>query len=90
MAEAYTNQRINQVSSQANASTAAALAAAGLTQAVTPGKSMVTAAFGYWQGQSALAAGLSHHMENGWTVKFSATVAFHGAAGGSAGAGYEF
>ena len=88
--EAYTNARITQVTQQANASASAALAAAGLAQAVEPGKSMVTAGFGYWQGQGAFAAGLSHRIDEHWTVKASATFAFHGGAGGSASAGYEF
>ena len=71
--EAYTNARITQVTQQANASASAALAAAGLAQAVEPGKSLVTAGFGYWQGQGAFAAGLSHRIDEHWTVKASAT-----------------
>lgn len=96
-ANAYTDLRFGQVDAsltalerRANASTAAALASSYIPRSTEPGKGLVGAGIGYWEGRSALAAGLSRHMENGWTVKFSATVAFHGAAGGSAGAGYEF
>jgi autotransporter adhesin len=96
--EAYTdakfhilNNAINHVQSRADAGTAAALAVGGLAQAVTPGKSMVTGGVGEWGGQTALAFGLSHRMNDGhWTIKAGATVTNYGQAGGSASVGYEF
>jgi autotransporter adhesin len=90
-ANAYTDQRFAQASSRAASGTAAAMAMAGLAQAVTPGKSMVTGGVGVWNGQTGLAFGLSHRMDDGrWTVKAGATFAMHGDAGASAAVGYEF
>ncbi len=72
------------------AGSAAAIAVGNLTQAMTPGKSMITAGAGTYQGQSALAVGVSHRFENNWTVKAAGTWAQAGGAGGAVSAGYEF
>lgn len=64
---------------------------ANLTQADVPGKSMVTGAFGVWNGQTGIAFGLSHRMNDGrWIVKAGATFAVGGSGGGGAGIGYQF
>ena len=76
---------------RADAATSAAVALATLSQAVTPGKSMVTGGVGVWNGQTGLAFGLSHRMSGGrWTLKAGATFAVEGATGGGASVGYEF
>jgi hypothetical protein len=82
--------QVSQGVRQANGSTAAALAAAGLAQAVEPGRSMVTGGFGYWQGQGAFAAGFSHRVDDRWTMKANVSISFDGGSGGSAAVGYEF
>ena len=79
---------------KANAGTSAALAAAGLVQATRPGESLITGGVGYWQGQSALAFGLSHRFSgdlSAWTVKASGAVSASGnGVGGNASVGYSF
>ena len=85
---------ISGMSNKANAGSAAGIATANLVQAVTPGKSLVTVAGGFWQGQSSVAVGFSHRFSgpwSGWTMKASGAVATSGSGGGGGvGVGYEF
>lgn len=97
-ANAYTNQQLSAVNfnlrgirRDANAGTAGALAAAGLPQAYEAGKGMVALAAGTFRGQSAFAFGLSKAMDDGHAVvKVAATYDTRGAAGASAGMGWQF
>jgi len=85
---------ISGMSNKANAGAAAGIATANLVQAVTPGKSLVTVAGGFWSGQSSVAVGFSHRFSgpwSGWTMKASGAVATSGSGGGGGvGVGYEF
>jgi hypothetical protein len=80
------NGRIN----DANAGVAAALASAGLVQAVTPGSNVVTGGVGAWNGETAAAFGLSRRFDQHWTLKTAATVSGRAGLGANAAIGYEF
>ncbi|WP_298049921.1 YadA-like family protein [uncultured Cardiobacterium sp.] len=74
----------------ARAGVASAIATAGLPQAYRPGASMVAAAGGYYDGQSAVAVGLSTISDNGrWIIKGAANVNSK-EAGASIGVGYQW
>ena len=74
----------------ARAGVASAIATAGLPQAYRPGASMVAAAGGYYDGQSAIAVGLSTISDNGrWIIKGAANVNSK-EAGASIGVGYQW
>ncbi len=96
-ANAYTDTRFNAlsgdlniVSKRADAGTAAAMAAAGLATPSGPGKSIVTVGFGTWRGQSAVAFGAAHRMDDGhWSVRVGGSFS-HAGSGGNASVGYEF
>jgi autotransporter adhesin len=67
------------------------MAIAGLSQATTPGKSMITGGVGTWRDQSAVAFGASHRFDNSVTLKLGGSVATKGGGGGmNASVGYEF
>lgn len=74
----------------ARAGVASAIATAGLPQAYRPGASMIAAAGGYYDGQSAVAVGLSTISDNGrWIIKGAANVNSK-EAGASIGVGYQW
>ncbi len=75
---------------RADSGAAAAMAMAGLVQAVTPGKSMVTGGVGSWRGETAMAFGVSHRFDQTWTFKAAGTVASRGGGGFNAAVGFEF
>ena len=96
-ANAYTDSQfrllgsqVDEVRQRADSGTAAAMALAGLTQAVTPGKSMVTGGVGTWRGETALAFGASHRFDHSVTVKIGGAFATRGGGGMNAAVGYEF
>ena len=92
------NRQLNDVHHQiasnrrdANAGTAGAMAMAGMPQAYMPGKSMVAAGAGYYEGQSAVAIGVSKISNNGkWVTKFTGSANTRGNLGVSAGVGYQW
>ena len=94
----YTDQRFNQLSGdlrksakRASAGTAAAIAMANLPQAYIPGKSMVSAGVGGYDGEAGIALGVSKLSDNGrWVVKFSATGNSRSKFGVGAGAGFHW
>jgi trimeric autotransporter adhesin len=94
----YTDARFNQlqanlgnVARDASAGTAGAMAMANLPQAYLPGKSMVAVGVAAYEGQGALAVGVSKLSENGqWVVKFSGTANSRGKVGVAAGAGFHW
>jgi autotransporter adhesin len=95
---AYTDSRVNQlrgdikaVAKDSSAGTAGAMAMAGMPQAYIPGKSMLAAGVAAYDGQSALAIGVSKLSDNGrWVVKFSGSANSRGKVGVSAGAGFHW
>ncbi|WP_426270101.1 YadA-like family protein [Dyella kyungheensis] len=87
-AKNYTDQQVANVSRQARAGSASAIAVASLPQAYQPGQNSVGVAFGTYQGQNAMSVGMSAISESGrYIVKFSATGSQHSGAGAGIGAG---
>ena len=81
---------VDNVDKRAKAGTASAIATAGLPQAYRPGASMVAAAGGYYDGQSAVAIGVSTISDNGrWVIKGAANVNSK-EAGATIGIGYQW
>lgn len=81
---------VDNVDKRAKAGTASAIATAGLPQAYRPGASMVAAAGGYYDGQSAVAIGVSTISDNGrWVIKGAANVNSK-EAGATVGIGYQW
>ena len=98
LANAYTDSRIaaldfdiSDVRKDARAGTSAALAAAGLPQAMESGKTMVAAGVGIYRGKSAFAIGASHAPDNGRSVfKLGITYDSSQHVGANAGVGFQF
>ncbi|MCW4153702.1 YadA-like family protein, partial [Halomonas sp. 18H] len=85
------NQQIKDVEDSANAGTASAMAAASVPQAYLPGKSMVSAGAGTYNGESAVSVGVSRLSDNGrWAVKLNATGDSQGNFGAGVGAGFHW
>lgn len=85
------NHRINDVADDANAGVSSAMAMAALPQAYIPGKSMLTGGIASYNGEGAVAVGLSKLSDNGrWVLKVSGTADTQGNAGGAVGAGFHF
>ncbi|WP_413190970.1 ESPR-type extended signal peptide-containing protein [Psychrobacter sp. AT9] len=83
--------KINEVEDDANAGISAAMAMSSLPQAYIPGKSMVGGGIATYNGQSAVAIGLSKVSDNGrWVIKVNGTADTQGNAGGAVGAGFHF
>jgi autotransporter adhesin len=97
-ANSYTDQRfgamsqsIDNVAKKSYAGPSAAVAIANLPQAPAPGKSIVSAAGGTYQGQAALAVGVSTFTGNGkWIIKASGSTTTAGTFAVGAGVGYVF
>ncbi|WP_454557313.1 YadA family autotransporter adhesin [Psychrobacter aquaticus] len=83
--------RVNEVEDDANAGVSAAMAMSSLPQAYIPGKSMVGGGIATYNGQSAVAIGVSKVSDNGrWVIKANGTADTQGNAGGAVGAGFHF
>ena len=90
-ANSYTDDQIRSARRDAYGGTATALAAAGLPQAVLPGRGMVAMAGGTYGGQSAIAIGVSQLSETGkWVYKVQGTTDSRGQFGASVGAGMHW
>lgn len=90
-ANSYTDNQVRSARRDAYGGTAAALAVAGLPQAVLPGHGMVAAAAGTYGGQSAVALGVSQLSGTGkWAYKVQGTASSRGEFGASAGAGVHW
>jgi len=75
----------------ANAGTAGAMAMAGMPQAYLPGKSMFAAGAATYEGQTAIAIGLSKISDNGkWVTKITGSANSRGNVGLAVGAGYQW
>ena len=98
IANAYTDARISSldfdikdVRKEGRAGAAAALAAAGMPQAMEPGKSMIAAGVGTYRGRSAMAIGFSHALDNGRSAfKLGLTYDSSEKVGANAGVGFQF
>ena len=83
--------KINEVEDDANAGISAAMAMSSLPQAYIPGKSMIGGGVATYNGQSAVAIGVSKVSDNGrWVIKANGTADTQGNAGGAIGAGFHF
>lgn len=83
--------RIGDVEENANAGVSAAMATAALPQAYLPGKSMVAGGISTYNGQSAVAVGVSKLSDNGrWVIKVNGTADTQGNYGGAVGAGFHW
>ncbi|MBP3945316.1 beta strand repeat-containing protein, partial [Psychrobacter sp. K31L] len=83
--------KINEVEDGANAGVSAAMAMSSLPQSYIPGKSMVGGGIATYNGQSAVAIGVSKVSDNGrWVIKVNGTADSNGNAGGAVGAGFHF
>lgn len=83
--------RIDDVEDDANAGISAAMAMSSLPQAYIAGKSMVGGGIASYNGESAVAIGVSRVSDNGrWVMKINGTADTQGNAGGAVGAGFHF
>ncbi|AMN50178.1 YadA-like family protein [Psychrobacter sp. P2G3] len=83
--------RVGEVEDNANAGISAAMAMSSLPQAYIPGKSMVGGGIASYNGESAVAVGVSKVSDNGrWVIKVNGTADTQGNAGGAIGAGFHF
>ncbi len=83
--------RIDDVEDDANAGISAAMAMSSLPQAYIPGKSMIGGGIASYNGESAVAIGVSRVSDNGrWVMKINGTADTQGNAGGAIGAGFHF
>ena len=83
--------KIGEVEDGANAGISAAMAMSSLPQAYIPGKSMIGGGVATYNGQSAVAVGISRVSDNGrWVIKANGTADTQGNAGGAIGAGFHF
>ena len=87
----HLNGQVNKLGKRVNAGTASALAASQLPQAYIPGKSMVSVAAGNYQGQNAVALGMSRISDNGKIIiRLAGTSDTQGKVGVAVGAGYHW
>ena len=85
------DHRIHQNENKANAGISSAMAMASMPQAYIPGRSMVTGGIATYNGQGAVAVGLSKLSDNGqWVFKINGSADTQGNAGAAVGAGFHF
>ena len=83
--------RLGDIEDNANAGTSAAMATAALPQAYLPGKSMLSGGMASYNGQGAVALGISKLSDNGrWVIKVNGTADTQGNFGGAVGAGFHW
>jgi len=98
VANNYTDTRLadldfdlNRMGKDARAGTAAALAAAGMPQAMDAGRRMIAGGIGTYRGKTGFALGASYRAENGRSVyKLGITYDSSEHVGANAGAGFQF
>ncbi|MDO5355870.1 MAG: YadA-like family protein, partial [Conchiformibius sp.] len=84
-------KRVNEITDNADAGVAAAMAAAGLPQAYLPGKSMVAVAGSTYRGKQGYAVGFSAITDGGnWIIKGTVSGHSKGKFGATVGAGYQW
>ncbi|WP_337244094.1 YadA-like family protein [Luteimonas sp. gir] len=83
--------RVDQIERNTNAGIAGAMAMAMMPQPTDPGKSMVSASLGGYDGEGALAVGVSRVSEDGdWVFKGGATVNTRDKTGAGVSVGYQW
>ncbi len=83
--------RIDDVEDDANAGISAAMAMSSLPQSNMAGRSMIGGGIATYNGESAVAVGISRVSDNGrWAMKINGTADTQGNAGGAIGAGFHF
>ena len=83
--------RLGDIEDNANAGTSAAMATAALPQAYLPGKLMLSGGMASYNGQGAVALGISKLSDNGrWVIKVNGTADTQGNFGGAVGAGFHW
>ena len=83
--------QLNRYKKQSSAGTAAAMAIGNMPQSTVPGKGMISLGGGFYDGQSAMAIGLSKMSDDGrWVVKGSASYDSQDKAGASVSVGFHF
>nr|WP_317199379.1 YadA-like family protein [uncultured Psychrobacter sp.] len=83
--------KIDEVEDDANAGISAAMAMSSLPQAYIIGKSMVGGGIATYNGESAVAIGVSKLSNDGrWVIKVNGTADTQGNVGGAVGAGFHF
>ncbi len=83
--------RIDDVEDDANAGISAAMAMSSIPQSFLPGRSLIGGGVATYNGESAVAVGLSRVSDNGrWVMKINGTADTQGNAGGAIGAGFHF
>ena len=83
--------RIDDVEDNANAGISAAMAMSSLPQSNIAGRSMIGGGIASYNGESAVAIGMSRVSDNGrWVIKVNGTADTQGNAGGAIGAGFHF
>ncbi|EWS77191.1 hypothetical protein AF72_12030, partial [Xylella taiwanensis] len=90
-AKQYTDGMVGNLRRDGNGGVAAAIATANLPQAYVPGRGMASLGVSSYQGQSAIAVGVSAVSDSGhWVFKFSGTTNTRSQAGVGAGVGYQW
>ncbi|WP_166735275.1 YadA family autotransporter adhesin [Serratia fonticola] len=85
------NKRINDLDDKLTGGIASAMALSGIPQAYLPDSSLVGASASTYNGQSAIAIGVSKTSENGkWIMKISGSGNTQNDFGGSVGVGYQW
>ena len=83
--------RLDDVEDDSNAGISAAMAMSSLPQSYIPGKSMLSGGIATYNGESAMAIGVSKVTDNGrWVIKGNASADTQGNFGGALGGGYHF
>lgn len=83
--------KVNDVADEANAGISSAMAMAALPQAYLPGKSMLAGGMATYNGEGAVAIGVSKLSDNGrWVIKVNGTADTKGNAGAAVGAGFHW
>ena len=81
---------LEDVSGEAFAGTASALAVSGIPQTISPHQNMFGGAIGHYRGKTAFAVGFSSASHGGGVVKLGGTLDSNGNGGVNAGAGFVF
>ena len=97
-ANQYTDSKIGELrndigntAKDASAGSAGAMALSSLPQSTIPGKGMLSAGVAAYDGQAAIAIGVSKLSDNGrWVVKFGGTANTRGKVGVAAGVGFHW
>ena len=85
------SNKIDDVEDDANAGISAAMAMSSIPQSFIPGKSLIGGGIATYNGEGAVAVGLSKVSDNGrWVMKITGTADTQGNAGGAIGAGFHF